>query len=226
VAARDGATFLRIRAQIADFILEKRLDKQWQSIFKTCQEFVPTAGLRAQALLIKGGMGPPTALSPASTTRTKPPLPPPLEPPPTGDVQPESTLPTEALVAALPQPPGAANARKSENFLSWLRSRDPDELALVTQDYWTFKEFEDRWFQEHPRCRVLVERKPARHREQFQLRFRIACGESYRKWRTATGASSRAPLREHCGAKAMTKLVLLEGTLRAAKPSHFFGIGA
>jgi hypothetical protein len=147
---------------------------------------------------VKHGLAAASGLEAASgqalpTSRESPPLP----PPPDDDDDPEALALRAAAAPSTATPP---------TFLDYLRGVSAEKLALVTRDYWAFKQAEEEWLAEHPRRKRTAVQKPRKRREQFLLEFRCATGLAYLKWRRTDGSTSKAPLRDRRGPQRETEV--------------------
>lgn len=81
------------------------------------------------------------------------------------------------------------DAQQPASFAGWLRMQDASEQARVTHSVETFQAAEDEWNAEHleTRKKLCLGSVPRRAHECTQLRYRVAVGIAYGKWREVEG---------------------------------------
>jgi hypothetical protein len=222
--ARTPAVWKSIRAELADFMMLVRKDKDWQTVFLACSELgavgrpiglVPVSstgprkasGAPSLPPVPLGGMGPP---KPAMSS--PPPLPPPALPPPPpcliGSVPPPpEPLPLMSPPALPPPVPELEDGMvgeavrpagcQAETFPDWLQSLDVDTLQAITKNYFSFKAAEEIWRQKHPVLKPKVTGGTPRHKHvASKLNFQKATGTAYQRWRSYAGKESTSPLKD------------------------------
>ena len=129
--SRTSATFVALRAELADFMVANRADPAWQSVFRICQESPVQRGEAAAASSkgcppkpVQGGLGPPVAPPRSSSSSSSsssalgsstagsassggpavppPPLPPPASPPPPASQPAHPPPPVDLVTSSAP----------------------------------------------------------------------------------------------------------------------------
>lgn len=138
----------------------------------------------------------PVAEAPHLPSVSLPPLPPPFADAP--PLLPPLGSPSSSVPSSVPGPADMSSlvSAPPQSFVAWLRARPKAELDLLAKDYKSFKKSQDKWLAEHPPLRLAKHVSPKKEKKNTLVRYRLATGIAYQRWKEVEGASSSSPLKD------------------------------